>query len=88
MKEDLKEGKHLNIDPKDLWELRPEYQVHTLQVFRDHIYQEQRLGKLYNYLEVEAGKKRKVLPEEDKETKRLREAAEKAKGSKLPQTRT
>jgi len=68
---DLHEGKL----PQDLWESRPEYKVYDLKVFQDHIYQELRLEKLYNYLEFEASKKRKVLPEDNKETKRLKLAA-------------
>jgi len=87
LKADIEADLHETKLRKDFWLTWLEHQVYDLKVFRDHIYQELRLEKLYNYLEFEASKKRKVLPEDNKETKRLKlaaanhEAATKAKNS-------
>ena len=81
LKADIEADKHQGKFPKDFWLTRPEYQVYDLKVFRDHIYQELKLEKLHNYLEFEASKKRKVLPEDDPETKRLKLAAAKHKAA-------
>ena len=61
LKEDMANGKHKEGDPSDLWASKKEYQVYELQVFRDHIYQEQRLWKLQNFLVLEGKKKQKVI---------------------------
>ena len=87
LKADIEADLHEGKLPQDLWESRPEYKVYDLKVFRDHIYQELRLEKLYNYLEFEASKKRKVLPEDDKETKRLKLAAAKHKAATTAKNR-
>lgn len=39
LKQDMKEGKHLSMDKKELYESRDEYKVYPLKKFRDHIYQ-------------------------------------------------
>jgi len=75
LKADIEADLHEGKLPKDFWLARPEYQVYDLKVSRDHICQELRLENLHNYLEFEASKKRKVSPEDDKETKRLKLAA-------------
>jgi hypothetical protein len=69
LKQLMAEGKHVGVEPKNLWEnedkeLRKAFQVYTLDVFRKHIYQEKRLWKLHNYLEEE-GKKKKAESSED-----------------------
>ena len=87
LKADIEADLHEGKLPQDLWESRPEHKVYDLKVFRDHIYQELRLEKLYNYLEFEASKKRKVLPEDDKETKRLKLAAAKHKAATTAKNR-
>jgi len=48
------------LEPKVLYndEDRPEYRVFTLNVFRDHIYQERRLRKFEHYQELEKAKKK------------------------------
>lgn len=63
LKEDMANGLHEKGDPIDLWVERAEYQVYDLQVFRDHIYQEQKLWKLHNWLQLEEEKKKKVIPD-------------------------
>ena len=47
LKDDIAAGKHKTMTPMQLFHSRPEYQsgVFTLRVFRDHIYQEERLLK-------------------------------------------
>ena len=39
LEEDIDEGLHAELKPKELWLTRPEYQEFTSDVFRDHIYQ-------------------------------------------------
>jgi hypothetical protein len=50
LKEAVKLGHHLEVTPRDLWIKKKEYQVYSLQTFRDHIYQEQRLLKFQHYV--------------------------------------
>ena len=57
LKELVASGAHNGIKPKEIWQQREEYQVYSLQAFRDHIYQEERLLKFQNY--VRYTKKRK-----------------------------
>jgi len=61
LKQDMQEGKHKVGAPRELWISQPEYQVYELQVFRDHIYQEERLWKHEYFLELEAAKKMKTI---------------------------
>ena len=51
LREDIKNGRHEGKAPKALWEgpNKKAYQIYSLQTFRDHIYQEQRLIKFQNY---------------------------------------
>ena len=60
LKEMMARGEHVGKAPKELWEgeHKEVFQVYTLDVFRDHIYQEKRLWKMQNYLKKEAAKKR------------------------------
>lgn len=58
LKEMMARGEHVGKAPKELWEGKEVFKVYTLDVFRDHIYQEKRLWKMHNYLEVEAKKKK------------------------------
>ena len=58
LKELVASGGHTGVKPQQLWEQRQEYQVYSLQTFRDHIYQEERLLKFNNYLGYT--KKRKI----------------------------
>ena len=39
LSEDIKNGYHLQMKPKDLYKTRTEYQVFPLHKFRNHIYQ-------------------------------------------------
>ena len=50
LKEMVEKGEHKGIEPKTIWSSREEYQAYSLQTFRDHIYQEERLQKFRNYL--------------------------------------
>ena len=54
-------GGHEGIAPKQLWQSSEEYQKYSLTSFRDHIYQEERLLKFRNYLEMLREKKRQGL---------------------------
>ena len=40
LKKDVEDGLYPQIEPKDLYMLRIEYQAYTLTEFRNHIYQE------------------------------------------------
>lgn len=40
LQQDVDEGKHLTMKPKELWETRTEYKLFSLATFRNHIYQE------------------------------------------------
>ena len=46
----VRENRHVGVEPKTLWQSNEAYMVYTLQTFRDHIYQEERLVKFDNYL--------------------------------------
>ena len=59
LKEDMADGLHVGKEPKQVWLSRPEFQEFLLDVFRDHIYQEQRLWKLENFLKAKADKQKK-----------------------------
>ncbi len=61
LKELVASGGHEGIAPKELWQSSDEYQKYTLQSFRDHIYQEERLLKFRNYLEMLQEQKRQGL---------------------------
>ena len=45
LKQDMADGKHVGVRPKEFQATRPEYLEINLASFRDHIYQEQRLWK-------------------------------------------
>jgi hypothetical protein len=57
LKETVEAGQHKEVEPKKLWESRPEYQVYALKTFRDHIYQEGRLRKFNHYVDLLKKKK-------------------------------
>jgi hypothetical protein len=57
LKETVEAGEHKGVKPKKLWQSRPEYQVYSLDTFRDHIYQEGRLLKFRNYVHLLKQKK-------------------------------
>jgi hypothetical protein len=57
LKETVEAGQHKGVEPKKMWESRPEYQVYSLQTFRDHIYQEGRLLKFQRYVSLLRKKK-------------------------------
>ena len=46
----MEAGQHKGMEPKIIWQSRPEYQVYSLQTFRDYIYQEGRLIKFKHYV--------------------------------------
>lgn len=50
LKEMIREGSHVGKKPESLWKENADFQVYSLQTFRDHIYQEERLIKFDNYL--------------------------------------
>jgi hypothetical protein len=45
LRQDITDGRHHNMAPKDLYNLREEYQKFTLDRFREHIHQEVRRRK-------------------------------------------
>ena len=57
LKESVEAGQHKEVEPKELWESKPEYQVYALKTFRDHIYQEGRLRKFSHYVDLLKKKK-------------------------------
>lgn len=71
---DVKCNMHKFMKPKQLWQFRPEYKVFSLDVFRDHIYQESRSALETNYwlvkrkkkeAKLSAGKKKQNIDEDD-----------------------
>jgi hypothetical protein len=67
LRQDIKDGKHPAMKPKDLYETREEYYLdYTLDFFREKIYQEKKAFKHKEYIK-------------DKEEKKRREAEEKKK---------
>jgi hypothetical protein len=40
LKQDINEGKHIQLAPLDLYSTRDEYKAFSLKMFRNHIYQE------------------------------------------------
>lgn len=71
LKEDMAKGLHELFQGKErrkkYWLTKEEFQVYKLPVFRDHIYQEEKLWKLHNYLRLEAAKKQKVIKDKPEE---------------------
>jgi len=59
LQEDVKNKVHKDLLPSELRLTRPEYQCFTLDEFRDRIYQEIRLQRFYNYLELKRNEKEK-----------------------------
>lgn len=51
LKELIAKGEHTGKKPEDIREKKREFKVYSKQVFRDHIYQEQRLLKFNNYVD-------------------------------------
>ena len=47
----VSEGKHMGEEPKKLHAAKPEFEVHSLQTFRDHICQEERRLKFNRYVQ-------------------------------------
>lgn len=52
LKLDINAGLHEELEPSELWALRPEFDDFPLKVFRDHIYQEIRTAKYLHTLKV------------------------------------
>lgn len=50
LKDMVSKGEHEGKEPKVIWQSKEEFQLYSLQTFRDHIYQEERLIKFNNYL--------------------------------------
>lgn len=48
LKADIASGKHEHMKPSALYQTQEEYQKYPLDVFRGHIYQEQKLRKFLN----------------------------------------
>ena len=59
LREDVENKVHKPLSPSEFRLTRPEYQCFTLDVFRDRIYQEIRLQRFYNYLEMQRKAKEK-----------------------------
>jgi hypothetical protein len=51
LKELVANDQHAGKKPKELWDANNDFQRYSLRSFRDHIYQEQRLIKMNNYVE-------------------------------------
>ena len=51
LKKMVSEGKHKGKEPKVLYSKTEEFRVYSLQTFRDHIYQEERLLKFNKYVQ-------------------------------------
>ena len=51
LKELVAQGQHVAKKPKDLHAKNAEFKVYSLQTFRDHIYQEERLLKFNRYVD-------------------------------------
>jgi hypothetical protein len=49
LREDVEAGLTRRYEPKELYQMQPEYQAFPLVVFRDHIYQEERSRRDRNY---------------------------------------
>lgn len=83
LQEDVKKKVHKNLSPSGLWLTRPEYQCFTLDEFRDRIYQEIRLQRFYNYLELK--RKAKEKDEQARWAKQRQQLDKKAKEKKKKQ---
>ena len=57
--EDIDNGKHNEMKPRDLHQSRMEYQVYPLTVFRGHIHQEVKKRKFINFLKSKQAAKEK-----------------------------
>ena len=90
LRQDITDGKHKTMKPKELYETREEYyENYNLDFFRERIYQEQRRFKHQAYLkdkadakaqkEVEKAEKNKQKKEEAKKKKKEKEEAKKKK---------
>jgi hypothetical protein len=62
LRQDVKDGRHDEMSPKDLWCSRPQYMVFALDIFRQRIYQQVRLQKYLNYLDDKRKKKEEENP--------------------------
>jgi len=88
LQEDVKNKVHKNLTPSEFRLTRPEYQCFTLDEFRDRIYQEIRLQRFYNYLDIkrkekEADEKKRWANQRQKLDKKAKQKAkEKAKQEK------
>ena len=61
LKQAIEKEEHAGLTPAALWESKAEYKVYSLQTFRDHIYQEERLVKFHNYLRLLKKRKQDAL---------------------------
>jgi len=73
LKEDVKNKRHKGVRPSAFRLTRKEYQEFELDVFRNHIYQEIRLRRFYNYLRFKREEKEK---NQKKAMEKARKAAE------------
>jgi hypothetical protein len=62
LRRDVKYGLQNIIAPMQLRRARPQYQEFSLDIFRQHIYQEVRRQKFLSYLEIKRSKKKKSAP--------------------------
>lgn len=60
LRKDVKRGKHLKMTPSELRQTRPEYRLFRKSIFRQRIYQEVRLQKFINWLELDRVMKKKA----------------------------
>lgn len=72
LEEALKNKRHEELEPQELWESKPEYQEFRLSTFRDHIYQAVGTKKYLYQLDLKAKAKeeeRKAKAKKKKESK-------------------
>ena len=63
LKEDMKEGMHKIMKPKELWESRAEYAEFELKVFRNHIYQSHKTKIFRDFKASKIAKQKEGLEE-------------------------
>ena len=78
LREDVKNNVHLEMKPKELWELREPYHKFKPDIFRQRIYQEVRRNKMINHMENKRTKRRQQFKaQKEKDLKKQAEEMEK-----------
>lgn len=86
LKQDIENGKHKEMTPKQLRASRDEYQEFDLRVFRQHIYQENDHNEKKNW-RLEKKKRRQKLPSVDNEEENANESVVMVGGTPPPEAR-